>query len=112
MRKSIRVAILAACAVGSLEARAASRLLSFPEAVEEILHRSTGVASQRAGLDAARARAVPVRLRFAPDLQLSARASREEFGGIAATGRKLEATSSLNLFRFGGDLAAVRAVDR
>jgi outer membrane protein TolC len=107
-----------AIVLGSLVCTAAwaaptpSREWAFGEALGEILKRSTAVATQQAVVEGAKARAVPVRLRFAPDVTVGARAARQEFEGVPTTGNRVEAASTLNLFRFGADAAAWRASDR
>src|SRR4051812_15957795 len=77
-----------------------AELRSFDDALSEIVRRSTAVASQQAALDAAQARAVPVKLRFVPDLSVLARSERKLYEGATTTGRDLVGVSQLNLFRF------------
>ena len=104
-------AALASLALFAVSAPA-GQVLPFHEALDEILSRSTVISTEMASLDAARARAVPVRLKFVPDLVVDSKALRQDYAGPALTGKQVEAVSTLNLFRFGGDLAGLHAADR
>jgi outer membrane protein TolC len=86
--------------------------LTFHEALDEIMRRSTSVATQQTNLDSAQIKAVPVRLRFVPDLAIQAHAEKARIDKSDLTGKRLDVTSTLNLVRFGGDFAAVRAAER
>ena len=84
--------------------------LTFRAALDEIVHRSTSVASQQATLEATHARSLPVRLYvYFPTVGVDAKKGREEAYGTGIDGKQLELTAGLNLFKFGGDAAANRA---
>ncbi len=79
--------------------------VSFDDAVNGILARSTVVANQQANAGAVHALNLPIRLAFAPSLSFDAK--RSTTGGIgidpAYSNHQLEGVASLNLFRWGSD---------
>jgi outer membrane protein TolC len=85
-------------------------LISFEEALAQILARSTTIATQEASLGATRARNLPARLAFAPSVSLSARQTQ---GGGALVSpyrdRQAEGVAQLNLFRWGADVKGWQA---
>lgn len=93
-------------------ALAESRPISFDEALDRIVGRSTGIAAQKATLEGTRAKNLPTRLRFLPTVSLNARKSWQG-GEDLETGRnyRAEAASTLNLFRFGADFSNWKAAD-
>ena len=82
----------------------------FDKALGEIVERNTAVASETANLNAAKARALPARLVFAPDLSIVAKTGKQGGSGYSWNGQDLELDSDLNLFRFGADVANLAAV--
>ncbi|MBI4405185.1 MAG: TolC family protein [Deltaproteobacteria bacterium] len=91
----------------SFQLLAAEGSLSFEQALTAIVEQSPVVASQRAIQEAASARSLPSRLALLPSL--SAEASTTRSTDSAQSGRGLNATAQLNLFRFGADYADMRA---
>lgn len=87
--------------------------ITFDEAVQQIVSRSTGVNTQLANLEALRARNLPIRLAFLPTVSLDARKSWS--GGDQANALaqlQLEGVTHLNLFRFGADVSDWRAASQ
>lgn len=100
-----------AWAQGSISADPSpANAVDFDEAIDRIIGRSTGIATQESNLGATRARNLPVRLRFLPTLSLDAR--RTYSGGTNQVNTRqdqVEGVAGLNLFRFGADLSSWRA---
>ncbi len=104
---------LAALSIGShawAQGSNPANAVGLDEAIDQIIARSTGIATQGANLGATRARNLPIRLRFLPTLSLDAR--RTYSGGTSLLNThqdQVEGVVGLNLFRFGADLASWRA---
>jgi outer membrane protein TolC len=81
------------------------RLVSFDEAITQILARSTAVSIQDYNAGAVSARDIPIRLRFVPSLSFDAKQSTTGGEGINSPYqiRQVEAVSQLNLLRWGAD---------
>ena len=94
-------------------AGAASTPLSFEQAVTTILGRSTDIQIQSAALEAARARALPARLNFAPSVEGEGKHANSSEGSGANEQRTATASirgiATMNLFRFGADISAWKA---
>ncbi|MBC7690846.1 MAG: TolC family protein [Methylotenera sp.] len=84
--------------------------LSFDQAIERILSRSTGIATQQANLKATQARNLPARLAFLPTVTLDARRVTTDRARLyTLPGYQVEAVAGLNLFRFGADVSGWKA---
>lgn len=91
---------------------AAEKPIAFNAALDRILARSTALAIQEANLQSTSASNLPARLAFLPQLSIDALQSTTRLGSNSNTiDRQLVGTASLNLLRFGADLAAFRAAD-
>lgn len=86
-------------------------LRSFEEAMNGIVDRSTDVAAQRAAVGRVRARTLPDRLFFLPELSVtgSHQTGQAGIGYPQGTTNAIEGKAKINAFRFGGDVAASRA---
>ncbi len=91
-----------------LSATDSPQALSFEQAVSAIVDRSTTVGIQKGELERTRAKNIPAGYSFLPQLTLSASEFRSADNSNTSVG-SYGATSSLNLFRFGADIAAFRA---
>jgi outer membrane protein TolC len=96
--------VAAALALGSVSG-SAQEVVSFDDAINTILSRSTVVATQQASLGQTQASNLPIRLAFAPSLSLDAKQTATGGIGISApySNRQLEGVAQLNLFRWGAD---------
>jgi len=86
-------------------------LLTWDEALTAIVERSTSVQKQQATLGSTRARNVPTYLSLLPSLSLNLNhnQNRGYAEQTSTTTRSLVGTASLNIFRFGADIANIRA---
>ncbi len=107
------ISLIALLAATAAHAAPAPHDLSFDQAIDQILGRSTSIPIQRAQLEATQAHALPAYFSFAPGLSIDAK--RSWTGGAAdvillnTPFRTYEAVSDLNLFRFGADIANLQA---
>jgi outer membrane protein TolC len=90
---------------------ASGGMVSFEDALAQILARSTGIATQEANAGAVRARNLPIRLSFAPSLSFDASAKRSggAFYDTPVNERQAEGTLAMNLWHWGADAASWRA---
>ena len=85
--------------------------IPFDDALNKIVERSTAVGIQQAALKSTEAHNLPTRLAFLPTLTFDAKRSAvQSFGADQVPTKQIEGVAQLNLFRFGADLAAIRAV--
>jgi outer membrane protein TolC len=106
--RSLSFALLAGAAFcAAFAARADVEQLDFTIAIQRILERSTAVAAQRATLGARVAADLPARLFYLPSVGLAAKRGLvgSEFDKDSY-GNSLMLDARLNVFRFGGDVAA------
>ncbi|MCM2277821.1 MAG: efflux RND transporter permease subunit [Oligoflexia bacterium] len=87
--------------------------LSFDQALERILSRSTRIGIGELELAEGQARNLPSRLHFLPSISLGAKQSTSSIGtgtdSSRTSSRSIEADATINLFRFGADAAASKA---
>lgn len=105
---TLMIWILLSLLLGSARVEAVEAApLTFEQAITAIVDRSPQVGIERGELERTQAKNIPAGYSFLPQLSLSA----SEFRSTDTTSasRSYGATSSLNLFRFGADLAAFRA---
>lgn len=84
---------------------------SFDQALENIVQRSTRIAAEQANMGATVSRNIPTRLFYLPKIEISGTQTNSATANAAAVPalRSIEASASLNLFKFGSDYAAIRA---
>lgn len=97
---------------GSAIAAPSPQALTFDQALKRIVDRDTNVEIQRANLGSLRGRNLPDRLALLPSLSLNAKSLTSESLGLKSDRRGFEAVGTLNVFRFGADLAGMRAASR
>ena len=98
------VAALSTFAIASVEAP-----LTFDRALSQILSRSTAIAVQRTNLEAAHLSTLPAKLNFVPSLSFDAGENWIGRSGYTTSNSQIEATSQLNLFHWGADVAGLHA---
>lgn len=97
------------------ETPAAESRLSFSEAMNAIVERSTSVLAAKAQLESVRASNLSSHLVMLPTISLTASQdySRDSTAGASTLDRRgFAGTSRLNIFKFGADAAAMRAANR
>ncbi len=101
-----RVAVLTLLTLASSAWAVDGPALSFNEALGLIVKRSTPVGIQTANLESTRARNIPIRLAFAPSLAAVGVQQDSKYDLYStARARSGMINGSLNLFRFGADVA-------
>jgi outer membrane protein TolC len=111
----LNLVISAVAVLMGFQARAESQnsvgLLSFSQAVDEIVNRSTDVATQRAQVGETVATNITARTAFLPNLgvQLSRATVQDNILMQRSTADQLNATVKLNVFRFGADVKGWQA---
>ena len=102
-------AILSACA----GADADSNLLSFDQAIEQILGRSTDIATQKEQISETIATNITARTAFLPNLsvQLSRYENQDNLALSRTEGDSVNVLAKLNVFRFGADLKGWRPME-
>lgn len=87
--------------------------VTFENALQDIIGRSTAVKTREANLEATRARNIPSRLYFLPIISVigTQSSARDSLLNLDSSQRSVLGTASLNLYKFGSDLAAYRAAD-
>jgi outer membrane protein TolC len=85
--------------------------VTFENAIEEIVGRSTGVKSKEAILEATRARNIPSKLYYVPSLSVTGKqtSTHDLLVPQDISERSVQGTASLNIYKFGADLAAYQA---
>jgi len=88
--------------------------LSFNDALERIIGRSTAIGIQKENLQALRARNLSSHLSLLPTLSVQANhtQSKDQFEEGTGRAQSIAAVASLNLFGFGADAAAMKAANR
>lgn len=87
----------------------AAPVLTFDQALDAVLRANPTIAAQRAKTEAARAQRTGAQFHFLPRLKLSA--STERAGDPEVQTKTLQGTATVNLFRFGADVAGLHAAD-
>lgn len=105
---SFALALFAIALVLSASASAApSGDLSFSQALDQLLASSTSIAIQRQKVEEAEAQHTGAKFGFLPSLTVSANETKE--GDPETKAKSLSASASVNLFRFGADVAGLQA---
>lgn len=103
VRNLFRKSLLATVIFYSLPSSSAIQEIGFDKALTALFESNTPLAIQRARVEAADARLTGAKFSFLPSLSLAATTERQ--GDPETETKSLAATTTLNIFRFGADLA-------
>lgn len=88
-------------------------VLPFNEALDRIVDRSVSVGKERANLESLEGRNLPSHLSLLPSLTVNARSKRDGLNpGFTNRREGVEGVLEMNLFRFGSDIAGMKAANR
>ncbi len=83
--------------------------IPFEDAIQKIVERHPDVGIERANLSSLESKNLPSHLSLLPSVSLFARERRDNAVGLTNTKRGLGVAADMNILRFGGDVAAMRA---